>query len=107
MEKLGRTAIPRQRNPRGGGERLRSEIIEAATRLLSTLGEDEPFSLRAVAKEASIAPPSVYLHFADKTALMLAVLIQLFDQLAASRDQAENDAAGAGAAHGNACSRAR
>lgn len=87
---------PRQRNPRGGGDRLRTEIIEAATRLLATLGEDEPFSLRAVAKEADIAPPSVYLHFSDKTALILAVLDELFTQLATARDVAEQAAADAG-----------
>ena len=87
---------PRQRNPRGGGDRLRTEIIEAATRLLATLGEDEPFSLRAVAKEADIAPPSVYLHFPDKTALILAVLDKLFTQLATARDVAEQAAADAG-----------
>ena len=87
---------PRQRNPRGGGDRLRTEIIEAATRLLATLGEDEPFSLRAVAKEADIAPPSVYLHFPDKAALILAVLDKLFTQLATARDVAEQAAADAG-----------
>lgn len=86
--------MPRQRNPRGGGDRLRAEIIEAATRLLSRLGEDEPFSLRAVAKEADIAPPSVYLHFADKAAVILAVLDLLFGQLAAARDLAESAAGG-------------
>ena len=87
---------PRQRNPRGGGDRLRTEIIEAATRLLAQLGEDEPFSLRAVAKAADIAPPSVYLHFPDKTALILAVLDKLFAQLATARDEAEQAAAEAG-----------
>ncbi len=95
-------SVPRQRNPRGGGDRLRAEIVEAATRLLARLGEDEPFSLRAVAKEADIAPPSVYLHFADKTALILAVLYKLFTELAAARDEAERATAVAG---GNAWDR--
>ena len=95
-------SVPRRRNPRGGGDRLRAEVVEAATRLLARLGEDKPFSLRAVAKEADIAPPSVYLHFADKTSLILAVLDKLFTQLAAARDEAERDAAEAG---GNAWDR--
>jgi hypothetical protein len=34
-------------------------------------------------------------HFADKTARMLAVLIQLFDEPAVSRDRAEAEAAAA------------
>ncbi len=95
-------SVPRQRNPRGGGDRLRAELVEAATRLLARRGEDEPFSLRAVAKEADIAPPSVYLHFADKTVLILAVLDKLFTQLAAARDDAERETAEAG---GNAWDR--
>ncbi|MFT4507165.1 TetR/AcrR family transcriptional regulator [Caballeronia sp. 15711] len=87
--------VIRQRKPRGGGDQLRTEIVDVATRLLSTLGDSEPFLLRAVAKEANISRPSVYLHFADKTALMLAVLIQLFDEPAVSRDRAEAEAAAA------------
>jgi AcrR family transcriptional regulator len=63
---------------------------------LARLGENEPFSLRAVAREADIVPPSVYLHFADKTALTLAVLGKLFTQPAASRDEAEQVVAEAG-----------
>ncbi len=101
-ERQEQRSVPRQRNPRGGGDRLRAEIVEAATRLLARRGEDEPFSLRAVAKEADIAPPSVYLHFADKTALILAVLDKLFTQLAAARDDAERETAEAG---GNAWDR--
>ena len=96
VEQRDQLAAPRRRNPRGGGDRLRAEIIEAATRLLSRLGEDEPFSLRAVAKEADIAPPSVYLHFADKTAVILAVLDLLFGQLAEARNRAEAEAAASG-----------
>jgi AcrR family transcriptional regulator len=65
---------PRARNARGEGERLRDEIIVAATKVLSTIGPEDPFSLRAVAKEAKIAAPSVYIHFADRNVLLLAVL---------------------------------
>ncbi len=86
----------RVRNPRGGGDRLRIEIIEAATRLLAMLGEREALSIRAVAKEAGIAPTSVYLHFADKDEIVVAVLARLFAELAAARDAAENAAPGAG-----------
>lgn len=86
----------RQRNLRGSGDQLRQEILEAAIRLLERLAPDEPFSLRAVAKEASISAPSVYLQFADRNILLLAVLEYLFDELIAKRNSAEEEAAKAG-----------
>ena len=87
---------PRQRNVRGEGERLRDEIVAAAVRVLSRLGPEEPFSLRAVAKEATIAAPSVYIHFSDRNALLLAVLEQLFKEQIALRDAADEAAERAG-----------
>ena len=54
----------RQRNPRGQGERLRDDIIEAASRLLADPAAP-PLTLRAVAREAGVAATSVYLHFDD------------------------------------------
>jgi AcrR family transcriptional regulator len=62
----------RQRNPRGQGERLREDIIEAATRLVADPAAP-PLTLRGVAREAGVAATSVYLHFADIDALILAV----------------------------------
>jgi AcrR family transcriptional regulator len=86
----------RQRNARGSGDQLRQEILEAAIRLLERLAPEEPFSLRAVAKEANISAPSVYLQFADKDVLLLAVLEQLFADLIAQCNAAEEEAAQAG-----------
>jgi AcrR family transcriptional regulator len=87
---------PRRRNARGSGDRLRREIVDAAIRLLERLGPDEPFSLRAVAKEARISAPSVYLQFADRNLLLVAVLEQLFQDLAALRSVAEEKVTQAG-----------
>jgi AcrR family transcriptional regulator len=86
----------RQRNVRGEGERLRPDIVAAAIRLLGRLGPDDAFSLRAVAKEAGIAAPSVYIHFADRNVLLLAVIEQLFGELSAIRTAAIEKAAKAG-----------
>jgi AcrR family transcriptional regulator len=86
----------RSRNARGEGEKLRGEIIDAAIKVLSALGPDDPFSLRSVAKMAKIAAPSVYIHFADRNVLILAVLEQLFAEQVAIRAAAEADAAKAG-----------
>jgi AcrR family transcriptional regulator len=86
----------RRRNVRGEGAQLRNEIVAAATTLLSTLGPSDPFSLRAVAKQAGIAAPSVYIHFADLNALLLAVLEELFRGYFAIRSAAVAKAAKAG-----------
>ncbi|MET0405596.1 MAG: TetR/AcrR family transcriptional regulator [Cystobacter sp.] len=87
---------PRQRNRRGEGDRLRAEIIAAAIRVLERLGPDDPISLRAVAKEAKISPPSVYLQFSDMTPLMVAVLEQLINELSDYSRAAEDAVGGAG-----------
>lgn len=63
----------RQRNRRGEGDKLRAEIVAAASRLLVEQ-PPEALSLRAVAREAGVAAPSVYLHFSDLRALTWAVL---------------------------------
>jgi AcrR family transcriptional regulator len=76
------------RNPRGEGSRLRQELISAASRLLENGATHESLSLRAVAREVGIAATSVYLHFPDKTALLLAVYGQHFADLASHLDQA-------------------
>ena len=91
-----REKAPRARNARGEGQRLRDEIIAAAIKVLSTIGAEDPFSLRAVAKEAKIAAPSVYIHFADRNVLLLAVLEKLFREQVAIRAAAEDVAAGGG-----------
>jgi AcrR family transcriptional regulator len=88
----------RQRNRRGEGERLRAEIIAAAKRLLADQPVDA-LSLRAVAREAGISPPALYLHFTDRRALVWAVLEDWFAELArhtaAAADASDNqDGAG-------------
>ena len=86
----------RARNARGEGEKLRGEIIDAAVKVLSVLGSEDPFSLRSVAKMAKIAAPSIYIHFPDRNALLLAVLEKLFAEQVAIRAAAETAAAAAG-----------
>lgn len=96
VQKASAAKKPRPRNARGEGERLRGEIIEAAIRVLAALGPDEAFSLRAVAKEARISAPSVYLQFEDRNVLMLAVLEKLFSEQIAIRCAAEEAVARTG-----------
>jgi AcrR family transcriptional regulator len=65
----------------GGG--LRQEIIVAAGRLLADSGSEEGLSLRAVAREVGIAAPSIYLHFKDRSELVVAVMQEVYGELAA------------------------
>jgi AcrR family transcriptional regulator len=83
------TAAGRGRNPRGQGERLREEIVATALRLLDELADDQALSLRAVAREVGIAATSVYIHFADRDALVLAALERCHRDLSHAADQAE------------------
>ncbi|WP_258572868.1 TetR/AcrR family transcriptional regulator [Actinomadura parmotrematis] len=70
----GTSGAARSRNRRGQGELLREEIVTAALRMLDELGDEQLLSLRAVAREVGIAATSVYLHFADRDALVAAAL---------------------------------
>lgn len=71
----------RMRSPRGSGDRLRGEIISAATELLVEQESADAVSIRAVASRVGVTPPSIYLHFADKDQLLDAVTAEYFQQL--------------------------
>lgn len=75
-------ATPRRpRNPQGTGSRLREELMQAADRLLERTGDEAGLTLRAVAREAGVAAPSVYLHFASKQDLIEHVMLGHFGGL--------------------------
>ena len=63
----------RPRLRKGEGRQLRAEILEATERLLLETGSEEAVSIRAVADAVGVTPPSIYRHFADKTALIFDV----------------------------------
>ena len=71
----------RRRAPRGSGERLRVEILDATTELLLENGHAKDVSIRAVAQRVGVTSPSIYLHFADKDALLDAVCARYFESL--------------------------
>ena len=72
----------RQRNARGQGARLSEDILGAALALIDRTGSPEAVTLRAIGREIGIAAPSIYPHFADRDAIVLAVVARLFDELA-------------------------
>ena len=76
-----RSADRRRRAPRGFGEQLRDEILDAATELLLETGHAKAVSIRSVAQRVGVTPPSIYLHFTDKDALLDAVCARYFEKL--------------------------
>ena len=73
---------PRERNRRGQGGRLRTDIVVAAAGLLDEAGNEQAVTLRAVARRVGIAAPSIYAHFPDRQAILLAVVQDAFAELA-------------------------
>ena len=71
----------RPRSRRGEGQRLRGELVAAASSLLAELGDANQLSIRAVATAVGVTPPSIYRHFADKQALLVAVLDERWAEL--------------------------
>ncbi|MEV7405573.1 TetR/AcrR family transcriptional regulator [Streptomyces sp. NPDC091267] len=86
----------RERSPRGQGEQLRREILDAVARLLDEWGSAEKLTMRAVAREAGVAAPSIYLHFSDKADLVWAALEDKYADLAARMRAGDARAAEAG-----------
>ncbi|WHT20174.1 TetR/AcrR family transcriptional regulator [Crossiella sp. CA-258035] len=86
---------PHTRNRRGEGALLRAEILAAATELVDDGGDERAVTLRAVARRTGIAAPSIYPHFPDQPALMVAVVRQAFAELA-DRLRCAAERAGAG-----------
>ncbi len=81
-----RRGARRRNNPRGQGERLREDLIDAASALVAEAASASQLSIRAVAARVGVAATSVYLHFADIDELKVAVAERCFAQLAGTRD---------------------
>ena len=73
--------LRRRRAPRGSGDLLRDEILDAATELLLETGHAKAVSIRSVAERVGVTPPSIYLHFQDKDTLLDAVCARYFEKL--------------------------
>ena len=73
--------LRRRRAARGSGDQLRDEILDATTELLMETGHAKAVSIRGVAQRVGVTSPSIYLHFADKDALLDAVCARYFERL--------------------------
>jgi len=83
--------VRRRRAPRGSGEQLRDEILDATTDLLLETGHAKEVAIRSVAQRVGVTPPSIYLHFADKDALLDAVCARYFEKLDAEMQRMAAD----------------
>jgi len=71
-------AAARPRARRGQGAQLRPTILDAAERLLIDARDADAVSMRAIAEAVGVTPGALYLHFPDKTQLILAVCERSF-----------------------------
>jgi len=69
----------RRRARRGDGELLREDILRATERLLLKTKDADAVSIRAVAVAVGVTPPSIYIHFAHKEALILEACQRQFE----------------------------
>ncbi|MGQ4442058.1 TetR/AcrR family transcriptional regulator, partial [Streptomyces violaceoruber] len=83
----------RRRNPRGQGQVLRAQLVEAAAHLLATLDQPEKLTLRQVAREVGVAPANIYSHFPDLGSLVQHVMRLRYAELAGLMDEAAAPAA--------------
>ena len=83
MQSLGDTAsATRERSPRGQGEQLRLDLLDATADLLDERGSTDGVSLRSVASRAGVSPTAVYQHFADHRTLIDAGVAHTWDRFA-------------------------
>ncbi len=92
MTSTTESAPRHRRNARGQGNRLADDIVRGALAIIERTGSDDAVTLRAVAREVGIAAPSIYAHFADREAIIMAAVVGVFDELADSVEKAETSA---------------
>jgi AcrR family transcriptional regulator len=85
MEPDGRRRTP---NRRGEGRRLRADIVEAASEIVDETGGVAAVTLSAVARRIGIATPSIYPHFRNPDAIILALQERDFAALHVDLDAA-------------------
>jgi AcrR family transcriptional regulator len=63
-------ASPLPRYPRGQGDRLRQDLLDAAAELMARHGDIDALSLRAIARQAGVSATAVYRHFDNHVDLL-------------------------------------
>ena len=73
--------LRRARSRRGFGDRLRAAILAAASDLVASAHTPSAVSIRTVADAVGVSAMAIYHHFADKQALLDAVVANVFADL--------------------------
>jgi AcrR family transcriptional regulator len=81
MNNVNQDLRSRARNARGQGDRLRAQLLEAATEMLAESEDPESVSVRAVTRRAGVSPTALYLHFENREQLFVAVSEECFAEL--------------------------
>jgi AcrR family transcriptional regulator len=92
METLSEAVIRRTRKPKGQGASRRGEILEAAKKLFLEEGYQHA-TMRRIAAAVGVSPTALYLHFADKDSILMAIAEDFFSELLVRLEQTK---AGAG-----------
>lgn len=74
--------VTRTRNPRGEGEQLRHELLDAAEALLTETGDERAVTVRAIVDRVGVTPPSLYRHFDAKEEIVREAVDRRFGSLA-------------------------
>jgi AcrR family transcriptional regulator len=78
---MAATSNTRQRNPRGQGDALRSDLVQSAISRIDETNDVTALTLRGIARQANVSAPAIYHHFATLPMLIDAVLAESFHQL--------------------------
>ena len=78
----GAPPVQRPRARKGEGDRLRTEILDAAETLLAEKGSADDVSMRSIAQRVGVSPPAIYMHFDDKEELIFECCSRRFHELA-------------------------
>ncbi len=73
-------ATARARKPRGQGASRRGEILAAAKHLFAQEGVAH-VTMRRIAAAVGVSPTALYMHFADKDAILIAIAQDTFSEL--------------------------
>ena len=82
------SAVARARARRGEGDKLRADLLDATELLMLESGDVDSVTIRAIAAAVGVTPPSIYLHFPDRDALIVAVCERHFEVFDAVIQQA-------------------
>ncbi len=82
MDQLTDVAVLRGRKPRGQGASRRGEILAAAKHLFAEEGVNH-VTMRRIGAAVGVSPTALYMHFADKDALLASIAQDTFTELLA------------------------